>query len=148
VPDDDEVAPVDPPSREEIIDKCLAEMTPMGYLNSEFHPWSAKRPIGRITVWPLKSPEGVEVHPSRQSMAVRCYMHPNCSFSRKRDRFTDRQLAEWLFSMPSLPDPSTPEMKQAAKAEHARLAGIMLRGDLPAAPADAGGGAGGPAAGG
>lgn len=97
-----------------------ATMGAAGYITVEVEPWASKRPIGRLTVWPADKP------PERQSAACRCYMHPNCSFSRKRLQVDDSRFLHWLFSMQPLPIGASVAEKAAAKAEHAALARTML----------------------
>ena len=83
-----------------------------GYIDCGVAPWSDKSPIGRLTYWPLHKPI------PDQNMAVRCFMHPNCSLSRNRGKFSKEQVLAWLYSMRPLPPTASSEEKRAAREEH------------------------------
>ena len=105
------------------IDEVVAsiEKSGLGYLSTPLAPWSSKTNIGRLTVWPKDKP------PSRQSCAVRCYMHAGCSVTRSRQYFTDAQFFAWLVSFkPPAEDISKLE-KHKLTTEHMKLAQTMLQ---------------------
>ena len=98
-----------------IVDRAVVEADlshRLGYVRCPVDPWAAKDPVGRITFWP----DGKPAH--SQNIGVRCYMHPNCSVSRKRLAFTTEQVLRWVFSMEPLPADATAEQKVAARQLH------------------------------
>ena len=105
---------------EEALDSCeVGEL--MGYVKCNSFPWSEKRPLGRITFFPR------EYSRDRQSMAIKCYMHSNCSVTRGATRFTERQILRWLLdSHPLLPDEATPAARRAGGEAHMRRANVLL----------------------
>lgn len=94
----------------EVLASC--RMDGLGYIKTDVLPWAAYTNVGRITAWPKGKP------PDRTNVAVRCYMHPKCSLSRKRDKVTDQDLTNWLFSVVPCPATATRAEVQAACVQH------------------------------
>ena len=97
-----------------LVESAIAEsvISAMGYVACTVEPWHDKPYYGRVTVWP---PNAI---PSRQNLAIRCYMHPSCSLSRKRNQFDDSQLLQWLYSATPLAARATADEKRLAKDQH------------------------------
>ena len=100
-----------------------AEISGFGYIKTALLPWAAKTLLGRITSW---GPKGDHVHPSRISVSIKCYMHPRCSYARKRDRCTGGMMLRWLFSARPLAYHATAAEIAEARAAHLRAATAML----------------------
>ena len=110
-----EVSPIE----EAIAASMIGEL--MGYVTCPKLPWSTKEPLGRVTYFPRG------VAPERQSMAIKCYMHSNCSVTRKRTRFTLQQIVRWLLDSHPLPAvEDTPAAKRAGGVAHMARAVVLL----------------------
>lgn len=108
----------------------------MGYVNTGMQPWCEKRPCGRITFWPSGNAR------MNQNVAIKCYMHSNCSVSRSAKNFSQEQCLRWLFdSQPLPPSSSTAEKKQAGAAHMARAATLLPRVTTGRLPPNSQGGA-------
>ena len=101
-------------SAEGLVDEAIASsvVTGLGYATCSRAPWCEKTHVGRITFWPAGEPSW------RQNMAARCYMHPSCSVSRKRDMYDQNAILKWLYSEQPLPPDATAAEKRAAKERH------------------------------
>jgi hypothetical protein len=106
------------PDRTTII--AAASQDGLGYVKCTLAPWSSVPMVGRITAWPPGKA------PDKQSVAIRCYMHPACSVTRKRSAYSDDQLLNWLFSNSPLEPGATTVAKRAAKDQHMQLAEVSL----------------------
>ena len=121
--------PADEEEEEEAAEPTLhdgvasAEISGFGYIKTALLPWAAKTLLGRITSW---GPKGDHVHPSRISVSIKCYMHPRCSYARKRGRCTDDMMLRWLFSAWLLAYHATAAEIAEARAAHLRAATAML----------------------
>ncbi len=91
-----------------------------GHVTSDAPGWKAFGNIGRITQWPAKA------HPADQNVSIRCYLHPGCSVARKRLKYSDDQLLDWLFQG-ELPSPTAkPAEKKLMGQKHFALRDEML----------------------
>lgn len=97
-----------------------SEIDPEGRVFCPIGVFALHKPAGRITVFP----KGVPLE--KQNVAIRCFLHTGCSFTRKRIRFTDRQLLVWLFSGSPWELGETAVQSKASKADHALKALTML----------------------
>lgn len=95
-------------------------VTPDGYVTTPVAPWDIGRQVGRITCWPEGAPA------IQQNVAVRCYMHAGCSFTRKRRKFDNTTLLRWLYCARPLPANASTESRAAAKEEHKADAARIL----------------------
>ena len=62
-----------------------------GKVTCSAEPFNWYNLVGKITVYPKNVPA------DKQNVAINCRLHHGCSHTRRRHRFTDRQLVEWLF---------------------------------------------------
>jgi hypothetical protein len=97
-----------------------AQVDDNGRITCLLPPFAGHHLVGRITQFPKGQP------PARQSVAVRCALHPGCSFTRRRARFTNDQLMLWLFSGQPVQAGMNADEALELKQEHARLAMRML----------------------
>jgi hypothetical protein len=92
----------------------------LGYVTCTLAPWSEVVQIARITAWPK------DEDPSRQNVAIRWYLHPRCSVTRRRARFTNQELLTWLFNVKPMPAGSTTEEKRAGHQAHMAMSLALL----------------------
>ena len=111
------------------VDDAIAHTVPAytGHFTCPVAPWNTGRNVGRITVWDKADPL------RNQNVAIRCYMHTGCSWTRKRIAYTDNELLRWLYEATPLAPTASDDDRQRAKAQHARDAKRML--NKPAAKA-------------
>ncbi|CAE8619015.1 unnamed protein product [Polarella glacialis] len=83
-------------------------------------PYHDYKPVGRITTWPKT------VFVDKQNVGIRCCLHFGCSVTRKRSKFTNRQVLVWLFSGQVLEAGSSAPAFATAKDEHKRTSLALL----------------------
>ena len=84
-----------------------------GHVRSDLTPWDYKDKLARVTEF-------------GGNVAIRCYMHSRCSFTRRRARISNEALMRWLFGVRPPGAMALPAEVKASKDEHARLALSML----------------------
>ena len=92
----------------------------LGYVTCTLAPWSEVVQLARIAAWPK------DEDPSRQNVAIRCYLHPGCSVTRRMARFTNQELLTWLCSVKPMPAGSTTEEKRAGHQAHMAMSLALL----------------------
>lgn len=107
------------PTPDEVLAAVAAsEMCPDGYVTCALAPWPEKRHAGRITSWPKRLLE------SERSVSMRCALHSNCSWAKRRHLVCDEDLLCWLYSGRYEPDASTTRRNELA-SEHIRIGRAM-----------------------
>lgn len=79
-----------PPSIDVVIREAAIDSN--GYVRTEYLPWNAKRPTGRLTSWPKDRPL------AKRSFSMRCYLRKNCSFAKSGSVLSEENFIRWLFS--------------------------------------------------
>ena len=102
------------------------QMDDHGYIKTAVEPWSAYAHVGRISVWPAAAPR------EKQNVAIKCWLHPGCSLSRKRAKVTDQQLIAWIFAAQPCPASAT-RAEQAIAAILHKAKSSMLAQIIPTA---------------
>ena len=83
-----------------------------GDVTCSLEPYCSLPRVGRWSDWPKSSP------PEGRSVGMKCFIHPNCSATKRRNRITDLQLTTWLFSASPVPAAATADERKALAAEH------------------------------
>lgn len=97
-----------------------ARVSGMGYVSCPVEPMNRMVNVGRITTFPASKPL------PQRSVAVKCYLHSNCSVTRQRSRFEDHQLLRWLFAGECLPGGASAAQRAAAGTRHKALSNELL----------------------
>ena len=107
---------------ENIIELCIASarVSGMGYVSCPVEPMNRIVNVGRITTFPANKPL------AQRSVAVKCYLHSNCSVTRLRSRFEDHHLLRWLFAGECLPHGASAAQRAAAGTRHKALSNELL----------------------
>ena len=126
--DDDEMdvfdsAVADEPTIADFVE--ASDVNDVGYVTCPLEPWASKARVGRISTWPFNKPL------ENRSVAMRCYVHPNCTVAKARWRVTDQQLLKWLFSGTIPESGCTAARRAELQKQHVALfPGILA--DVPA----------------
>ena len=104
-----------------------ATVSGMGYVSCPVEPMNRIVNVGRITTFPASKPL------PQRSVAVKCYLHSNCSVTRQRSRFEDHQLLRWLFAGECLLEGASAVQRAAAGTHHKALSNELLARTAPGA---------------
>ena len=86
-----------------------------GEVTCTIAPFSELPRFGRWSDWPKTT------EPSKRSVGMRCYMHPNCSITKRRQQVTDHQLLMWLCAGKVAPPGSSSLAREGLRDEHKGL---------------------------